>query len=109
MAYIEPHPTDKKKHRIRWYDHQTGVRCCETFTGTKKEAEKECQHWTRKEQEIKRGFLPGRANMIATLELLEQWFFTVGLKWKNDHREDPIDSKTVYLYEKSLKQFIKVF
>ena len=34
MAYIEPHPTDKKKHRIRWYDHQTGVRCCETFTGT---------------------------------------------------------------------------
>ena len=57
MAYIEPHPTDKKKHRIRWTDHQNGVRACETFVGTKKEAEKECQYWTRKEQERSIAFL----------------------------------------------------
>ena len=109
MAYIEPHPTDKKKHRIRWYDHQNGVRACETFIGTKKEAEKECQYWTRKEQEIKNGFLPGRVNMVATLGVLEEWFFNIGLRWKNDHREEPIDEKTIYLYKKSLKQFIDVF
>jgi len=109
MAYIEPHPKDKKKHRIRWTDHQNGVRACETFIGTKKEAEKECQYWTRKEQEIKNGFLPGRVNMIATLGVLEEWFFNIGLRWKNDHREEPIDQKTVYIYEKSLKQFIDAF
>ena len=109
MAYIEPHPTDKKKHRIRWYDHQNGVRACETFIGTKKEAEKECQYWTRKEQEIKNGFLPGRVNMVATLGVLEEWFFNIGLRWKNYHREEPIDEKTIYLYKKSLKQFIDVF
>ena len=109
MAYIEPHPTDKKKHRIRWYDHQNGVRSCETFIGTKKEAEKECQFWTRREQEIKNGFIPGRVNMVATLGVLEEWFFNIGLRWKNDHREEPIDEKTIYLYKKSLKQFIDVF
>lgn len=109
MAYIEPHPTSKKKHRIRWYDYQNGTRACETFTGTKKEAEKECQFWTRREQEIKNGFLPGRVNMVATLSVLEEWFFTVGLKWKNDHREEPINYKTIYMYKKSLKQFINVF
>tara|TARA_R110001583_G_scaffold45091_1_gene142421 strand:- start:10712 stop:11815 length:1104 start_codon:yes stop_codon:yes gene_type:complete len=109
MAYIEPHPTNKRKHRIRWYDHQNNSKSCITFTGTKKEAEKECQYWARKEQQIKNGFMPERINMVATLKSLEEWFFSVGLKWKNNKREVPLDHKTVYIYEKSLSQFSNVF
>lgn len=99
----------KNKWQIRWTDHQLGTRPSRTIIGTKKDAEKEVRYFSRKEHELKNGFISDRVNMKTTIGYLAEWYFTKGLKWKNNHREEPLDEKTVYIHDKSLRQFSDVF
>ena len=109
MAYIEPHPTNPRIHRIRWRDHTSGKLAQVTFIGTLRDAEKECQHWARKEQLSKNGFIDNRVNMNVTLGSLEEWYFNYGLKWKNLKREKPISEKTNILTKRAFSHFIRDF
>ena len=97
------------KWQIRWTDHQLGKRPSKTIIGTKKDAEKEVLYYSRKEYELKNGFITKRVNMLATISHLTEWYINKGLVWKNAHREVPLDKKTVYIHNKALRQFANVF
>jgi|TARA_R100001530_G_C4314147_1_gene153871 integrase len=118
MAYIEK-TIKNNLYRIRWRDSKTGKLECKTFTGTRKEVEKECRYWSRIEHEIKSGIIVNRVNMEITLGSLKKWFFgeisggkrrnAVGLTWKNMKREKPLDEKTIAKGEVAFNNFIRDF
>jgi len=100
---------NNNKWQIRWIDHRLKTRPSKTIIGTKKDAEKEVRYYSRKEYESKNSPILKNVKTIATISRLSEWYFSKGLKWKNAHREEPLDKKTVYIYEKSLRQFSNVF
>ena len=97
------------QYRIRYYDATLGKRQSLSFVGTEREANKKVTEWTEKEHNIRNGFVPRNINKNTTINQLTKWYNEVGLRWRNLHREHPLDKKTTYLHFKALKQFAKVF
>lgn len=97
------------QYRIRYYDATLGKRQSLSFIGTETEANRKVAEWTEKEHNIRNGFVPRNLNINTTIYQLTKWYNEVGLRWRNLHREHPLDEKTTYLHNKALRQFGDVF
>lgn len=102
-------PGNINRYRIRYYDAIIGKRQSLSFTGTEKDVNKKVAEWTEKEHNIRNGFIPRNITTSTTIYELSDWYRKVGLRWRNLHREYPLDEKTTYLHNKALNQFSKVF
>ena len=100
---------NNNKYIIRWNDYQRGKRTSITFHGFKNDAEKERLKFEKMEISMKAGFKPERLFLECTIAQLDEWFFKIGLKWKNGQREEPIKPLTINKYHDSLANFSECF